>query len=68
MILGHLEQNQIMLSLIFVKTTSLNELDYNSRGHYNLILFMPCRKKMHSTSFFFLATFGLIFLNIKHTS
>jgi hypothetical protein len=46
----------------------LNELDANSGERKNLTLFMPCRKKMHSTSSFLIMTFGLIILNIEPTS
>jgi hypothetical protein len=61
----------------FVKITSLNGLDYNFGEHKKMILFMPCRKKcillhilkkIHSTSYFLLVAFGLIFINIKPTS
>jgi hypothetical protein len=57
-----------MASCVFVKTTFLSRLYYNTIGHKNLTLFMPCRKKVHSISSFLLATFGLIFLKKKPTS
>jgi hypothetical protein len=31
-----------MASPIFIKTTSLSRLNYNSRGHKNLTLIIPC--------------------------